>query len=298
MKCKYCNEPAVTVKKKIRLCKNHFNQQFIKKIKKVLKKVPIKDKKILIAVSGGKDSVAILHALQQLKSYYNFQTEAIFIHLGIGEFSEKSLEISNKICNSLSIKLNILNLKEEYGFTTEQLAKLDKKVCSNCGTVKRYVLNDFAYKNNFDFIITGHNMDDEVIFLNQNILSNNIEYVKRYSYFYTPTLREVKLIGKIKPQFFIPEQDNLEYCKINNLSFVTLSCPHSNVSSHKKLEQGLKVLNESMDYSYNFLQFFIKINKYLPETEINFKFCSSCGFPTVNYEQCKFCKMRDKLEKH
>jgi tRNA(Ile)-lysidine synthase TilS/MesJ len=298
MRCKYCKLEAVTVKGKLRLCKNHFNQYYINRIKKVIRKVPVKDKTILVAISGGKDSVSVLHALNSLKEHYKYELAAVFIDLGIKTFSSESLYLSEKLCKELSVPFNVLNMEKEYGFTTEDLGATGKKVCSECGTAKRYVLNRYAFENNFDFIVTGHNMDDEIIFLNQNILSNNLNYIKRYTFYWTPTLSEVKLIGKIKPQFFISENDNKEYCKINSLDYVQSVCPFSENSSHTKLEEGIKLLNKKMDYSYGFINFFIKLNKFLPEEESrDYKFCKNCGFPTSNFEYCKFCKTSEKIKK-
>ncbi len=298
MRCKYCKEQAVTVVNKVKLCKNHFNQRYINRIRKVIRKVPVKEKKIVVAISGGKDSVAILHVLNSIKEHYRFSVEAVFIDLGIKTFSDESYEISKKLCYNLSIKLHCVNLYETYSVTTEDLGLISKKICAECGTVKRYVLNKFAFENNFDFVVTGHNMDDEIIFLKQNILSNSINYIKRYTFYYTPTLPDVKLVGKIKPQFFISEQDNIDYCKINNLDYVQIKCPFSENSPHLKLEKGIRMLNEKMDYSYGFINFFININKYLPNEENpDYKFCKNCGFPTSNFESCKFCKSIDRIKK-
>ncbi len=292
MKCTYCNNESVVTIRKRKLCKEHFNNYYKKRIEKVLKKVPIKSKRILVALSGGKDSVSIFHFLSKAKDKYKFYLEGIFIDLGIEKFSEKSKMISIKLADSLGLNLNVVSLKEIYKKTIDEISEKEKKVCASCGTIKRFVINDFAYKNNFDFIITGHNMDDETIFLNQNILSGSIEYIKRYTRFYTETLQNLKLIGKIKPQFFVSENDNKVYCNVNNLEYVKDSCPYSKKSPHKKLEWFVKNLNKKMDYSYNFLNFFLKINDYLPETKINeFHFCPECGYPTVNKTICKFCRI-------
>lgn len=289
MRCKYCKNEAVVKVKNRNLCKEHFNQYYDKRIKKVLKHVPLKDKKILIALSGGKDSVAIFHYFSKIRKKYNIEIQSIFIDLGIGEFSNKSLIISQKISELLNINLNVVKIKK----TIIEISKNEKKVCSICGTIKRYIVNDFAYKNGFDFVITGHNMNDEIIFLKQNILSNSVDYIKRYTKFYTETLKDLKLVGKIKPQFFVTEEDNLNYCKVNQLEFITDICPFSQKTPHKKLQKVIEELDKSMDYSLSFLNFFVKINKYLPEQPIEFRFCSKCGYPTVNKEICKFCRIMD-----
>jgi len=292
LRCTYCGKESVVTIRKRRLCKDHFNQYYTKRIEKVLKKVPLKNKKILIALSGGKDSVAIFHFLATNREKYRIKIEGIFINLGIPEFSEKSLEICKKLAKSLDVKLNILDLYENYNKKIPDIAEKYKRVCSYCGTIKRFMINDYAYKNNFDFIITGHNMDDEIIFLKQNILSNSIEYIKRYTKFYTETLKDLKLIGKIKPQFFVSENDNKVYCKTNDLEFITDKCPYSKKSSHSVLEKFIKIINKRMDYSYSFLNFFLKINDYLPSGEvIDYKFCPNCGYPTVNKNICKFCRI-------
>ena len=294
-RCRYCNNEAVVVKNKKKICKTHFNNFYINRLKKVIRKTPIKEKKVLLAISGGKDSVAIVHALAGLQEHYNFSFELIFIDLGIDSFSKESFTVSEKLANQLNLKIHYYSLSDYHKIKIDDLSKITNKICSYCGTMKRYLLNKFAYENDFDFIITGHNMDDEIIFLQQNILSGAVEYVKRYSSFYTETLREKKLIGKIKPQFFLSEQDNIDYCRINELDYIKIKCPYSEKSSHNVIGEGIRFLNGKMDYSYNFLQFFLKINKFLPDKEVEFKFCDKCGFPTTNYEKCKFCKTVEKV---
>ncbi len=296
MKCKYCNNEAVIKKNKKNICKEHFNQFYYNRVKKSIKNTPVKEKKILVAISGGKDSVAILHALNHLKTKYKYELEAIFLNLGIDNFSKESLEASENLCKHLEVPMHIYNLDENYKFSIPDISKITKKICAYCGTVKRYILNKFAWENNFDFIITGHNMDDEIIFLNQNILSGSVEYVKRYCYFFTPTLKDKKLVGKIKPQFFISEQDNINYCKANNIDFVSAICPYSENSTHKVLQEGVEFFNKKMDYSLSFLQFFLKINEYLPEKAVDFKFCKICDYPTTNFEICKFCRIVKELQ--
>ena len=291
MRCKYCKNEAIVKVKKRNLCRNHFNQYYNNRIKKVLKKIPLKDKKILIAISGGKDSIAISHFFSKICKKFGFTFELLFIDLGIDEFSKKSFEISENLSKILNTTLNVIHLKEEYGSSILDISKKNRRICSLCGTIKRYVVNDFAYKNNFDFVVTGHNMNDEIIFLKQNILSNSIDYIKRYTRFYTETLKNLKLIGKIKPQFFVTEEDNRNYCLANELEFITDVCPFSERTPHKKLQSIIEELDKKMDYSYSFLNFFLKLNHYLPEKNLNFTFCSNCGYPTVNKEICKFCRI-------
>ena len=100
MKCQKCRQKAVIKisRANAKYCKLCFDEFFVSQIKRVLSKdkMALRDDRILVAVSGGKDSLALWHVLIQL----GYQTAGIHIDLGIGSYSESS---SEKVCRSLQL---------------------------------------------------------------------------------------------------------------------------------------------------------------------------------------------------
>ncbi|ABR30867.1 potassium ABC transporter ATPase [Thermosipho melanesiensis] len=287
MKCQHCRKKAII--KSPRLCEDHFPEYFERKIGKFLDKFKIKNKKILVSISGGKDSVVVSYVLSKLKEKYNLQIEYFFIDLGIPIFSEKSKEISLEVTKKLNNELIIYNLEKEDGFT---IMDIKYKPCSYCGMIRRYILNKYAYENNFDYVVLGHNLDDEVFFLFNNMFNKNISQLQRTGPL-TLTIKEKKLIGRIKPLYFLTEEEILLYAKLNSLPYIGCACPNSLKSTQRKFKTNIEF---SRDQKLNIVYTILEVKKYLPEEKVELKFCQNCGYPTTS-DTCKFCKTKERLRR-
>ncbi|MDP9751960.1 tRNA(Ile)-lysidine synthase TilS/MesJ [Thermoanaerobacter pentosaceus] len=110
---------------------------------------------MLVVVSGSKDSMALWDVLA--KEGYN--VVAMYINLGIGEYSNKSQDVVKNFAKKNNLPLIVKNIKEEFGLDIYKLSKsLKRSPCSVCGTIKRYLFNKVAYDNGFSVIATGHNI--------------------------------------------------------------------------------------------------------------------------------------------
>lgn len=285
MKCQLCKKEAIL--KSPRLCDEHFVEYFERKIGKFLDKYHIKNKKLLIAISGGKDSVVLGYVLSKLKEKYNLTLEYFFIRLGIPGFTEKSEEIAKKVTQEIGYTLTIYDLKEKEGFT---ISDIKYKPCSYCGMIRRYILNRYAFENNFDYIVMGHNLDDEVFFAFNNLFSKNIPQIQRTGPL-TKTEPEKKLVGRIKPLYYLTEEEILLYAKLKKLPYIGCACPNSIESTQKKFKTKTEFTREQ---KLNLIYSLLEIKKFLPEERVEIKFCKKCGYPTTS-DTCKFCRTKDKI---
>src|SRR5215472_4788561 len=118
--------------------------------------------RILVAVSGGKDSLALWDILLKL----GYQADALYVNLGIGTYSEESFRkvrnFADAVAASHGAKLLTHTVEKEEGAGIKELAQLTHRpTCSTCGTIKRYQFNRAAVENDYDVMATGHNLDDE-----------------------------------------------------------------------------------------------------------------------------------------
>lgn len=300
IKCKICEDKPVIYLRasNLALCREHFIERFEKITFEIIKKFKMFDKneKVLVACSGGKDSLSLAYILKKL----NFNIEGIYINLGIekGDYSKKSEEFVKKFSEKFNIKIHIYDLKKEKGRGLDDILKNKKsyKPCSVCGIVKRYVMNKFAFGKDFNTIATGHNLDDEV----SRLFGNIIFWQEGYLIHQNPLLeRDEKLLKKVKPFAFFTEKETALYAILNEIDYIRDECPYSKDAKTLFYKSLLnKVEENSPGAKIRFYKGFLEIQKKYFKTvhkkhiEIigEEKECKICGMPTTR-EICGFCRI-------
>ena len=295
MKCIKCkNEASIYIRRhNSAFCKDHFIEYVFHQTEKAIKqyKMFTQDEKILVAVSGGKDSLALWDILISL----GYKADGMYIDLGIGEYSEKSKEKVKKYANKKALKLHIISLKEIYGLGIEEIAKRNKKVpCSTCGVIKRYIMNLTARELGYNAIATGHNLDDEAATLLGNILHWQIDYLEVQEPIHK---EEGYFVRKVKPLYRLTEIETSAYCIIKKIDYIIDECPMSHDARSLMYKESLNILENKSPgtkehFYYGFLEKGIKYIK-RQEEKIELKNCQICGEPT-NKDICVFCKQMEK----
>ncbi len=295
-RCSFCKEKAVYIKEnKKRYCKEHFNKYYLKRVEGYLYKHHIYNKKILIAVSGGKDSAALSHSLNKLKDKWKLTLTLFYINLGIiNDYSNKGLKTVNELAKKLGLNKIIINLKEYK--TIPELKEQEKNIpiCSLCGTMKRYLINKTAYEEGYDYVAVGHNKTDEAAFLLHNLMNKNTELIIRESEI-LPAEPEKKLAGKIKPLHKLSEKENAIYTIINQVPFYNDECPYAENNPQSKNKEKLLEIEKIIPRFSDKLMKGIKELKEKRTTtkEETIKKCKKCGYPTTK-EECRFCRLTTK----
>lgn len=287
-KCKFCDRPAFIKLHypKMYLCEEHFKEYFERKVARTIEKYKLasKDERILVAVSGGKDSAVTAYVLKKL----GYKIECLHLNLGIGEYSEKSEIYAKKQCEFIGAPLNIIRVKELLGYGIGEV-RTSRPTCSYCGLTKRYIMNKFAYDNGFDAVATGHNLDDEASFLMNNLLHWNTEYLAKGG----PLLPgEGKFVKKIKPLYELTEREVVAYAIAVGLEYIVEECPYARGATTLDMKEVLNELEEKRPGTkFNFVRGFLRKKK-LFEPEVkgkDLKECKICGMPASG-EICSFCK--------
>ena len=286
----------------MKLCAEHFDEYFINRLTRTLKRYKMikEGERILVAISGGKDSIALIHALYRIL-FGKVDIKAIHIRLGIKDYSNVCLKITTEILNQLDIEHHIVDLKQEYRFTVDEIVsklRFRRAPCSICGLIKRRVLNDYALKLKVDKIATGHTLDDEATFLLLNYASGNLDLLSRSGP--TAPSKYKILVAKIKPLYEVTELETATYCKVNNLKYVESKCPYAEkaptialkdvVNNIEKIRPGFKL---HLIRSFN-RKIKPAIKSFYAQLEGELKFCKICGYPT-NATYCAFCRLKRRI---
>jgi len=303
--CRFCSKPAaVRIRYSgLQLCKNHFMEYFEKRVLKTIQKYKMiqEGDKVLLGVSGGKDSIVLLHILANLQNVLKFEVTPLFIDLGIqlNNYSQISIKVVNKNCKKLGLDVNIVKIQDEYGFSIDKLhaKELKRPICSICGLIKRYVLNRKAIEFSADKVATGHNLNDEAAILLQNIIGTNINLLSKFGPV-QPALKDL-LASKIKPFFETYEDEILLYANFKNIDYVDVACPYSKGAQLLKLKTIITKLEDIRPGSALTMVrgFYKKIKPLLQsikEEKINK--CKICNMPTST-EICSFCRLRQRIIK-
>jgi tRNA(Ile)-lysidine synthase TilS/MesJ len=155
-----------------------FNQYIVNQAREVIidyKLIKPKDK-IAVGLSGGKDSVLTLYLLADLVNELDFELVAISIDEGISGYRGEGINIARTIASKLDVELVEGSLKEEFGFTLDEVKDLYQSACIPCGVFRRYLLNKISNELGADKLATGHNLDDEI--QSPNLALNWIGYIQ------------------------------------------------------------------------------------------------------------------------
>ena len=170
MKCRICKREACVALRShnTAFCADCFRAFFSRQVSRGIEMLNLftKEDHILVALSGGKDSLALVLELAQ----QGYDVTGLHLDLGIPGSSDKARSMVERFCQKWQLKLHVVSFEEEGIAIPKVKAHLRRPICSACGTIKRYYFNKVALDLNYTVLATGHNLDDEVARLFSNTL--------------------------------------------------------------------------------------------------------------------------------
>lgn len=300
MKCSKCDENAIVSQRYscTHLCERHFVEDFEDKvIETIAKGRMLQDgDRIAVALSGGKDSTALLNILDKvLSGRKEITLVAITVDEGIKGYREDTIKSARKITEDLEVEHVIVSFKEEFGLGLDQMVGGKREApCTFCGVFRKSLLNRTAKKYGATKLATGHDLDDEAQSILMNYMKGDIERLGRFA----PRRVQPGLVPRIKPLKNIPERETALYCMVSGFYLKMAECPYASLSLRSDVRDMLNNLEmkfpgtkQSCMKGFDCLSGLLAMR--YPPMELSS--CGLCGEPCVG-ELCKACQLLNRLK--
>jgi len=291
MHCRVCRErAAVEVRRhNAAFCRDHFIDHVVRQVERTIHEFDMfgHADRLVIGVSGGKDSLALWDVLHRL----GYRCEGIYLDLGIDGYSIESREFIERFVKERDLILRVVDLHDRYGFTIPQAAESTRRSpCSACGLSKRYVLNEEAVKGGYNALVMGHNLDDEAATLFSNVLNWNIEYLARQR---AVLPASDGLVKKVKPLVRVAERETAAYAVLSGIDYEVDECPLVAGNTVNRMKEWMALLeHRSPGVTQHFLGGFYNVDSFHAPTPV-LPSCESCGRPTTA-TTCAFCRLQER----
>jgi len=292
MRCTRCREEAwVEVRRhNAAYCGDCFVRFFHDQVERAIHhdRMFSKEDRILVAVSGGKDSLALWDVLLHL----GYEADGLYVDLGIGEYSSNSRRMCEQFAAARGRTLHISDMDAMFGVTVPVIAEQTRRApCSGCGLAKRYLFNREAAERGYDVVATGHNLDDEAATLLGNVLHWQSGYLARQS----PVLEaeDAGLVRKVKPLYRLSEHETAAYAVIRGIEYVVEECPNAVGAKSILHKDALNLLEQhSPGTKQAFLLGFLDKARgaFASDDPHQIRPCIECEQPTTA-ERCAFCRL-------
>jgi tRNA-5-methyluridine54 2-sulfurtransferase len=306
-KCRVCGEPAIIdlPRHNAHFCAEHLQQLCRRQVEKAIHDHEMlrPGDRVLVAVSGGKDSLALWDLLADL----GYDADGLYVGLGIGGYSDVSGDYANSFADDRGLRLQTVELRHDHGYDIPTAAKATRRVpCSACGLSKRHLFDAAAREGGYDAVATGHNLDDEAAVLLGNTLRWDIDYLARQ----LPVLPAGSgFPRKIKPLVRLTERETAAWCIVRGIDYQVEECPMAAGNRHLGYKAALNELEArspgtKASFYLGFVERMAPLLAGRSRAELDGLVpCVRCGSPTIpgalSAEPiCAFCRLVEVAAAH
>ena len=285
------------------LCGRHFVEWFEGRVRETVERfgLIVEGDRVAVAVSGGKDSLALLSLLSRWSGEMGFEVFGVAVDEGIRGYREYKLEALRRLAGELGVEIRVGGFREYLGFTLDEAVEVLRRrgmefsPCSLCGVFRRYVMNRVAREYGATKIATGHNLDDEVQVYVMNLLKAHLEGVVREG------IASVEggegLVPRIKPFYFVREKETLTYALLRGIWTPFVECPYVVYALRHVVRHWVnRVASGDGEFKYRLLASKEAVRGLLGASGRRAGRCVVCGEPSSK-PVCKACLFRAYVDR-
>lgn len=299
--CSECGEPAVIYQQANRryLCARHLVHEVEERVASTIRSedLILPGDRIAVALSGGKDSTALLVILSRIfRTLPGATLVAVTVDEGITGYRTDTIRAAETLTKNLGIEHHTISFRDLIGDDLDTLlSDREKQACTICGILRKKAVSLIAEKVNATVIATGHNLDDEAQSVLMNALRGDLPRIIRKTETRSPTA----FLPRIKPLASISEKEISVYLFVQGLFPHLPECPyacHSLRSEVRSLLSGLEIKHPGT------MQNLIESKKSIEQSCSGMPVqgllvhCKKCGDPCSG-DICQFCRIRASLGK-
>jgi uncharacterized protein (TIGR00269 family) len=302
MKCSKCDSVAIISQRYSgrHLCADHFTEEFEQTVLKALHKGRMIEDgdRIAVAVSGGKDSTALLYVLDKILAdgleEQKVELFAITVDEGIKGYRDDTMKLARKVAGDLGIRQEIVSFRDEYGFDLDLAVQDGAMPCTVCGVFRKNALNRAAKRLGATKVATGHNLDDEAQSVMMNYLKGDMERLARFR----PQRRQPGLVPRIKPLRDIPEKEVALYGMVRGFYEESRECPYARLSFRSDVRDMMNRMEDLFPGTkHSTIEGYERVLELADGrwAQMDLSSCRICGEPCVR-DLCKACELQAKLK--
>ncbi|HEU4367392.1 MAG TPA: ATP-binding protein [Methylomirabilota bacterium] len=298
MKCRKCGGAAAIELRRhnAAFCPPDFLEFFRNQVREAIRRHRMftRDETVLVAVSGGKDSLALWDVLIE----DGYRTTGLYLDLGIFDYSVESRARCEAFAAARGVPLLVRRVADEVGAPVPVIKQVTRRPpCSGCGLSKRYLMNRVALDEGLPVVATGHNLDDEAATLFGSVMHWQTDALPRQA----PALPSThpKLVRRVKPLYRLSERETAAYAFLRRIDYIVEECPFAvgaTSIAHKQILDRME--DASPGAKHNFLFGFLDRGRAAFERAeaVALNECARCGQVTTG-TLCAFCKLADQVKR-
>jgi uncharacterized protein (TIGR00269 family) len=279
-----------------RLCESCFADSIRERVERTISRFDMFrfDSRIAVGVSGGKDSLGLLHILAEIEEKYpRAELIAISVDEGVRGYRDEDLTIAMEASRRLGVEHLVLSFEDLFGVTMDRIASEPRELatCSYCGVLRRRALNDAARQVDADRLATAHNLDDMAQTALLNILRGDMN---RLAVMHPAGNELPGFVRRVKPFCEVPERESTLYAYLSGFEFQSLPCPYAAAAMRNDIRGFLNRMEvKRPGTKFIVYRTALKIIPIMMSVGVMGR-CRICGEPTTG-ETCRVCQMVEEI---